>query len=282
MFASTLLRCLAACTAFIACTAAPCSAQTEVADPFYWPYAAALGSGVYLLGDGRETQTYRANFSWSLRDAQDERAGVRLLLPLAFGVENTDDDAGPLDRGADGIEHASFLPGVELEHLVGERWTLRSRAQLGYAEELGGTEQSARLAAVGVRSRVRFENAPGQPSLINGILWTAIDPSDGVESSVLRFTAGLELDIRAARWRVRDSPMVWRPHVLKDWFRRPPSALEFGDDDVELPDDEWQIGVAAARQSGFKIWFLEFDAVGVAYRFSDHGSGLRVYINSAF
>jgi len=279
MFAGTLSRCLAAC---IACTAAPCIAQNEDSDAFYWPYAAALGSGVYRLGDGSETQTYRANFSWSLRDAQDERAGIRLLLPLAFGVENTDDDARPLDRGADGIEHAGFLPGIELEHLVGERWTLRSRAQLGYAEELAGTQLSARLAAVGVRSRVKFEHALGQPALINGILWTAFDSSDGVQGSVLRFTAGLEFDIRAARWRVRDSPMLWRPHVLRDWYRRPPSTLAFGDDDTELPEDEWQIGVAAAREDGFKIWFVEFDAVGVAYRFSDRGSGFRLYFNSAF
>lgn len=279
MLSRSLARCCAACAAF---AAAHCNAQSSDADPFHWPYATALGSGVYGLGDGTEAQTYRANFSVSLRDALDDRAGVRLLLPVAFGVQNLDDDALPLDRGNDGIEHAGFLPGVELEHLLGERWTLRSRAQLGYAKELEGAKQSARLAAFGLRSRVTFADAPGNPSLINGVLWTGFDSSGGARSSLIRLTAGVEFDIRAARWRVRDSPMRWRPHVLKDWYDRPPPALVLGDDAAELLGGEWQLGVAAARDEGFEILGLRFDAVGIAYRFSDHSSGIRFYLNSVF
>ena len=269
----------AACAALIA---APCIAQTEDTDPFHWAYAAAFGSGVYRLGDGTEAQTYRGNFSVSLRDAGEDRAGVRLLLPVAFGLQNLDDDMLPVDRPNDEIEHAAFLPGVELEPRAGERWTLRTRAQLGRAQELEGTEQSADLAAVGLRSRVAFDRVLGNPSLISGVLWTGFDSSAGERNSLLRFTAGVELDIRAARWRVRDSPMRWRPHVLKDWYYRPPPALAYGDGDAELLEDEWQLGVAAAREDGFKILFFEFDAVGVAYRFAEHGHGLRFYLNSVF
>jgi hypothetical protein len=236
-----------------------------------------------VLGDGTETQTYRANVSASLRDAERGRAGVRLLLPFAFGVENTDDDLRPSERGGDHrLEHLGFLPGVELEHEVGQRWTLRSRAQLGYAKERGGTEQTARLAAVGLRSRVVFDDAPGRPALINGVLWSAFDSSAEEKSSVLRLTAGVEFDVRAARWEVRDSPMRWRPHVLKDWYVRPPSALRYGNDDAEPLDHEWQLGVAAAREGGFKILPIRFDAVGVALRFSDNDDGLRLYFNSVF
>jgi hypothetical protein len=273
------LACCAACAAFVA---APCLAQTEDDGPFHWAYGTALGSGIYLLGDGTETQTYRGNFSVSLRAAENDLAGVRLLLPASLGVENTDDDIRPLEQGSPDVVHAGFLPGVELEHYLGERWTLRSRAQAGYAEELEGTEQSARLAAVGLRSRVTFDDAPGRPALISGFLWTGFDSSVGERDSMLRLTAGLELDFRAPRWRFRDSPMSWRPHVLKDWYYRPPPALAYGDGDAELLEDEWQLGVAAAREEGFKILFFEFDAVGVAYRFSEHGQGLRFYLNSVF
>ena len=278
MLGLSLARC-AACAAFVA---APCLAQTEDTVPFHWAYGTAIGSGVYLLGDGTETQTYRGNFSWSLRDAEDDLAGLRLLLPASVGVENTDDDIRPFEQGSPNVEHAGFLPGVEIEHYLGERWTLRTRAQAGYAKELEGTEQSARLAAAGLRSRVAFDDAPGSPALIGGFLWTGFDSSAGERDSILRLTAGVELDIRAARWRFRDSPMYWRPHVLKDWYYRPPPALAYGDGDAELLEDEWQLGVAAAREEGFKILFFEFDAVGVAYRFSEHGQGLRFYLNSVF
>ncbi len=262
--------------------AGPCGGQAEDTDPFHWAYAAAFGAGVYRLGDGTEAQTYRGNFSVPLRQTQDERAGVRLLLPVAVGLQNVDADALPVDRPDDEVEHVAFLPGIELEHRVGTRWTLRTRAQLGRAEELEGTQQSARLAAVGFRSRVSFENAPGSPALINGVLWTGFDPSDGMRRSLLRFTAGLELDIPAARWRVRDSPMHWRPHVLRDWYYRPPAALAYGDEEFERRDAEWQLGIAAAREGGFKIWFIRFEAVGVAHRFSEHSDGVRFYLNSVF
>jgi hypothetical protein len=276
----TLARSLARSSAVL--LALPCMAQTNDTNPFHWAYAAAFGSGVHRLGDGTEAQTYRGNFSVSLRDAGEDRAGVRLLLPVAFGLQNLDDDMLPVDRPSDEIEHAAFLPGVELEHHAGERWTLRTRAQLGRAKELEGTEQSADLTAVGLRARVAFDGAPGNPSLITGVLWTGFDSSAGVRRSLLRFSAGVELDIRATHWRVRDSPMRWRPHLLKDWYYRPPPALAYGGDDVQLLDDEWQLGVAAAREDGFKILFVKFDAVGVAYRFADHGDGLRFYLNSVF
>jgi hypothetical protein len=272
-------------TALLALPYAHAIAQVEDTDPFHWAYAASLGSGVYRLGDETEAQTYRANFSVALRDMPETRntaPGIRLLLPVALGLQNLDDDALPVDRPSDRVEHAAFLPGVELEQRVGERWTLRTRAQLGRADELQGTEQSARLAAVGVRTRAQFDAVPGKPSLITGLLWTGFDPSVGERRSLLRFTAGIELDIRAARWQVRDSPMRWRPHVLKDWYYRPPPALAFGDDEAERLADEWQVGLAAAREEGFKILFLKFDAVGVAYRFSEHSSGVRVYLNSVF
>jgi len=269
------------CAVAAALVAAPCAAQDDDA-PLNWAYGSALGSGVYRLGDGRETQTYRANFSVSLREAEDERAGIRLVLPASVGVENTDDDIRPFEDGTPAVEHAGFLPGVELEHLVGERWTLRTRAQVGYAKELDGTELSAGLAAVGFRSRVEFAEAPGAPALIGGVLWTGFNPSAGESGSLLRFSAGIEFDIRAASWRVRDSPMHWRPHVLKDWYYGERSGLTVDSGNAELLKDEWQFGIAAAREDGFKILFLKFDAVGVAYRFADNGRGLRFYLNSVF
>lgn len=55
---------------------------------------------------------------------------MRLLLPVAFGLQNLDDDALPVDRPSGWIEHAAFLLRVELEQRGGQRWTLRTRAQL--------------------------------------------------------------------------------------------------------------------------------------------------------
>jgi hypothetical protein len=283
-----LHKSLAAAYGLIALAAAPCSelaAQAEDVDPFHWAYAVAFGTGVYRLSDGTETRVLRGNFSVRLRDTPElpgSGPGMRLLLPVAVGVQELDDAALPPGRPTDELEVAAFLPGLEVEHRLGERWTLRSRAQFGRAQELEGEEQSARIAAVGLRSRGEFSSAPGHPSLITGVMWAGFDPEEGPRRSVLRLTAGVELDIRAARWQVRDSPMRWRPHILKDWYYRPPAELAAGDTEFERLDDEWQIGLAAAREDDFKILLWKVEAVGLAYRFSEHSRGWRIYLNSVF
>lgn len=152
MFLDKLAR---ACAAGAALVAAPCTAQTEDTDPFHWAYAASLGAGVYRLGDGTEAQAYRGNFSVRLREAESGRAGVRRLLPVAMGLQNLDDDDLPVDRPSDEIEHAGFLPGIELEHLVGQRWTLRSRRSAAPRSSRARSNRRGSQLSEAQRGRVR-------------------------------------------------------------------------------------------------------------------------------
>jgi hypothetical protein len=272
--------------------AVECTAQSDGdAAAFHAAYAAMFGTGVYQPSDGTEAEVFRANFSKRLRatpDVDGAGPGVRLSLPVTAGRQKRADDDLSLDGATERIEYAAFLPGIELELTPTERWTLRTRAQAGRGWQLNGAEvdaakPSADLAAVGVRSRLMWSDAPGRPALINGLLWAGIDPSDGERDSLLRFTTALELDIGVPRWTFRGEPMRLRPHVLRDWYYRPPPALAFGDDaQFERVGSEWQVGVAARREQGFKVWFFKFEAVGIAYRFSDYSEGLRVYLNSVF
>jgi hypothetical protein len=267
----------------------PLGAQSDDVDPFHWGYAAAFGRGLYRLGDGTEAQIYRMQFKPPLRkapDGENEGPGIRLVLPVTLGLQDFGVDRLPLDRPADRVEQVSFMPGLELEFAPGERVTIRTSAQAGRGWELEGAEQSARLASVGVRSRVKFVDAPGRPALITGLLWAGFDPSEGERRSLLRVSAGLELDVAARSWQVRGHPVRWLPHVLVDRYYRPPSALALGDvshdDEPGVIERERQVGLAVGRDEPFKILFLKFDAVGVAYRFSDRSKGIRIYLNSVF
>lgn len=252
--------------------------------PFHWGYAPMFGRGTYSLGDGTEARVYRGAFAVRLRETQDDRPGVRLLLPVTVGVQRFDDEDLPPERIADRLEHAAFQPGVELEFSPGERWTLRTSAQVGEGRKLEGVENRAALFSAGVRSKLQWDEAPGKPALINGLLWTAFDPDEGSRGSLLRATAALEFEVGVPGWQFRDRPMRLLPHVLGDWYSRPPPALAPGDvdGDVEKLESEWQLGVAAGPEGGFKILWFKFDNVGVAYRFSDHSSGVRLYLNSVF
>lgn len=270
-------------------------AQADDVDPFHWGYAAMFGTGTYRLSDGTEAQIVRGAFSKLLREPRtgDGRApGLRLLLPVTIGIQHLDDEDLPPERPADRAEQVAFLPGIELEHTPGERWTIRTRAQLGWGKELQEPKVGAALAAIGVRSKVQWNDAPGKPALINGLRWAGFDPNAPADTepsavntkrgSLLRFTAALEFDVRVPRWEFRERPMHLLPHVLKDWFYRPPPALAFGAEEFEELESEWQIGVAAGREQGFTLLGFDFDSVGVGYRFSEHSAGIRLYLNSVF
>jgi hypothetical protein len=262
---------------------AKAGAQTPDVDPFHWGYALAFGTGVYRLADGTEARVVRLPLSKQLRDPAASRGpGIRLLLPFAVGVQRFDEDDLPPDRPADRVEQAAFLPGVELELPRSERWTLRVRGQAGWGTELEGEEDAARVLAVGIRSRLLWPGAPGRPALINGLLWAGVDPGLAERSSMLRLTNGLEFDVAVPRWKFRDETMHLKPHVLGDWYYRPSGAIAFGADDSEHLRHEWQVGLAAGRETGFKLLWFELDSIGVAYRFSEVSAGIRFFIGSIF
>ena len=253
-------------------------------EPFHWAYALTFGTGTYRLTDGTEVRALRVSPSIKLRDAAVRRGpnlGVRLLLPVATGLQNLDEVDLPPDRPRDRVEYAAFMPGVELE-FPGERFTLRVRGQAGWGTELEGVESSAWLYGIGVRSRFAWPDAPGRPALINGLLWAGFDPEVGPRESLLRLSQGIEFDVSVPRWQFKEGTMHLKPHVLADWYYRPPAEIAFGDDDFDHTATEWQIGLVARREGRFKLLRFRFEGVGVAYRFSKHSEGIRIFLNSIF
>ncbi|MBN1238266.1 MAG: hypothetical protein JXB36_07175 [Gammaproteobacteria bacterium] len=266
----------------LSCAGAAALAQEDREGLFHWGHAAAFGSGVYALADETEAQVVRLPFAKTLREPGADRVGVRLLLPLTVGVQNLDEEQLEPGRPADEIEQAAFMPGVELELSPLERVTLRVRGQAGWGKELEGVEDRARLFSLGLRSRITWADAAGRPSLISGLQWAGSDPDEAERRALIRLTKAVEFDIPVPRWEFRDETMHLKPHVLGDWFYRPPSALAFGDADSGHVATDWQVGLAAGRETGFEVLGFRLDSIGIAYRSSDHRYGIRIYIGSVF
>lgn len=265
----------------------PAVAQPEPQDdhdPFHWAYASTIGSGVYRLTDGTQARVFRVRPAVRVRQAETREGpnfGVRILLPIAAGIQDLDGDDLPAGREDDEIEMVAFLPGVEFE-FPGERWALRVNAQYGYGKELEGAEEDAKLLELGVRSRLTWSGAAGKPTWIGGLTWLGFETGADLRRSLLRMTHGFEFDVPVPRWQFRGRSMHLYPHLLGDWYYRPPGWLDVGDGPSRHMDTEWQVGLAAGPADGFRIWFLEFDAVGVALRVAEHRTGVRFYLNSVF
>ena len=241
--------------------------RTSDVGPFHVAYAAMFGGGVYRLSDGTEAAVFRANFSKHLRAPPSEGGagpGVRLLLPVTVGQQKRGGwRACP--RWTDGAGQASGVP-------PGDRARVRARRALDTAHPSAGWAQLAARRGGDSRAWSRRRASPhsvcaavscgptrpaGRRSSM-ACSRAGIDPSDGERDSLLRFTTALELDVGVPRWEFRGEPMRLRPHVLRDWYYRRSPALASGADEVAQVGSEWQVGVAAGREQGFKVWFFKF------------------------
>lgn len=252
---------------------------------FHWAYAANYGTGMYSVDDGSEVLIVRVPIRVQLRAADpDTRCNctIRLLAPVTLGVENFDRNQatnGGLPRQA---RHYGVLPGVEIDFPRSGRWTLRTRAQVGWGTQRHVGRDKALIYAVGIRSRYIWPDAPGRPAMINGLLWSGYNPDQDSRRSISRISSGVEFDIHVPRWQFREHTMRLMPHVLGDWYLDTVDAGDLADGRIGALDNEWEIGVAAGRTKPFTMLGFKFDRVGIAIRESSAGTGLRVFVGSIF
>jgi hypothetical protein len=252
---------------------------------FNWAYAATLGTGFYELGDATDILVIRAPIKWTLRKpgrSEGDPFGIKLLFPVTVGVERFDFDTlfgGGLPHR---FEQVSFLPGVELEFPMTERWRLKGRAQAGWGTELGSGDERAVLYAFGLRSRYEFPEAAGHPAWISGLLWSGYNPSLGAPESLAKLSNGVEFDLTLERWRFRGERMHLAPHLLGDWYFNTADFFSFDDDVFRQLDWEWEVGLAAGRDEPFSIFGKAIDRFGFALRYSHDSAGIRFFLNSIF
>ena len=124
-------------------------------------YSAVMGSGTYRIKDRRITM-FRLPFSWTQREASEDQAGWKWLLPVVVGY----DDLREVDSDwveallPDQLVVASFLPGVEYQWPASDRWQLKPFFQLGGGQDLN-TGETILMAQLGIRALALFEPSEG-------------------------------------------------------------------------------------------------------------------------
>lgn len=104
-------------------------------------YSAVMGSGTYKIRDRRITM-FRLPFSWTQREVNEDRAGLKWLLPVVVGY----DDLGNVDSDwveallPDQLVVTSFLPGLEYVRPVNETWQIKPFLQLGGGRDFNADE----------------------------------------------------------------------------------------------------------------------------------------------
>ncbi len=265
----------------------PARAQTN-SDPnlVHWAYAILFGTGVYRVGDSLDALVVRVPVGWTLSEADAQRTegcrcGLRLLFPLTIGIQDFDFSEIVDQDLSLRVQQVSFVPGVRLEFPVSTRWTLRANAQVGWGTETGDGSESAWIYTAGVHARRVFPGKRFDPVFVSGYDFAGYEPSTGNRDSLSRLTVGIETAHKIGK-RQADEALYLEPHAMGFFYFQNPQFPSFDEVlDFDL-NREWELGLSVGRKQPFKLWWFKFDRIGLAYRFSDDGSGIRIVMNSIF
>ena len=262
-------------------------AQALASDPepvrqVHWAMGAFFGTGWYQVNDNRSVFVFRIPPRQTIRqseiDLNGKRSiGVEILYPLIFGLHNLDKLPDFLDY--DNFGTISFTPGVQLEIPINSRWALRPYAHLGagYERETGDW---ASMWYGGLKSRYLLGDSERlRWSLLNSINYAGYKPQFESRGEYGSAMAGLEFNQPLRGLQIGGESLRLDWHVTYDYLF---DKLNFhiDEDRVESIQDQWEIGLALAKKdNNFKIWFLNFEHIGLSYKTSSNGHYKAISVN---
>lgn len=260
------------------------SAQTEDeriarAEQRFTSYAFAheFGSGVYDL-DGRLLQVYRLPFAWQFREPDERGPGLNLLLPVTLGFA----DFSPrdvLDTGLpSSIDSLSFVPGIEVEIPLNERWRLLPYARAGFTFA-DTTDVQAALYGFGGVAEYTLSHDAWQGRYSSELVYSAVHFRSGIrDDDFVRWRNGAVAlygtghDLGGHEWEIG-------PFVVLDSYADAPNGPLTGTD---APQVQLEIGILSGVRPGWKIWHVPVPRFGVSYRFAGDLSAWRFVIGGPF
>ena len=265
------------------------SAQESGSESIHWAYAAFLGTGWYKLDANREVYVLRIPPRWYFKDSSIDESGQRQLgiefhFPLTFGLHKLEEIEDFID--IDNIGTVSFNPGVEIEYPVSKRWHLRAYTHLGWGMETDSGD-SAWIFDAGVKSRYSFQNGNLEWAILNELFFAGYDETSSDSGSMGGLMAGLDfshpIKLRSGTQLKLNWDIGYRRYENDLSFPR--TLFRFNSTERSTSrrvsiEDEWEIGLAIGKlDEPIKIWFLNFEHMGLIYRFNTDGDFQAITVN---
>jgi hypothetical protein len=193
-----------------------------------------------------------------------------------------DFDLGGLTTGQvpDRLSSVSFVPGIELDWAVGERWLLRPYFNMGYSAQIGG-DAVAWTHYFGVSSIYTLYSKEVDLRLLNALQWFGYNSNVTGINRFSRAVAGIEGDLPLTGWEVLERPLMLMPHLVYYWYMNDFDVRSFTSNSASI-EQEVEIAMAVGSKEKFSIWFFTFDRVGVGYRVGNDLEGIRFFTTAVF
>jgi len=248
----------------------------------HWAMGAFFGTGWYEVDNNRSVFVFRIPPRQTVResgfDEQGKRKlGVEIQYPLSFGLHNFDDIPDFIDF--DNYGTVTFTPGVQVEIPVNLKWSLRSYAHIGAGYE----KESDKWAGIwygGIKSRYLLgESEKLRWSLLNAIYYAGYKPEYEERGRYGSIMGGFEFNQPLGNMTLGGDPLRLNWHVTYNYlFDR--LNFHIQEDIVESIQDQWEVGVALAKESKpVKIWFMNFEHIGLSYKRSSNGHYKAISVN---
>jgi hypothetical protein len=256
-------------------------AGSEPPKQVHWAVGAFFGTGWYRVDDNRSVYVLRIPPRQTLsRASLDEdgnrQLGIEVQYPVSLGLNRLDEIPDFVEF--DNYSTISFTPGVQVEVPINPRWSLRPYAHVGYGWE-SETQEGAAIWYGGVKSRYLLSDSRSRWSLLNGLFFAGYKPEFEDRGQYASFMTGLEAKHPIQSFRLDDDPLYLNWYLTYDWFF---DELSFHIDAerVESFRDQWELGLALGkRDAPIKIWFMSFEHIGLAYRWSSDANFNAITVN---
>jgi len=243
-----------------------------------YPFFLDNGLGGFDVS-GRSVQAYRFPFFRTLRPVPDHPWGLRLMLPVSFGVHDLKAALDGDQRFRESFRTLTFVPGLELRLPTAGGWFFKPFVEAGVGKELSASGGWVLLYAAGARAlrelpRGRHQWSFGAGAKWNGVSGLSDDLSDawGVVEAGLDFRYPLGASIAS---RELDSSVYL---IARRFF----SDLVFnriGQEPIEI-EAQYEIGFTFGTEGPIRLWRFKLPRIGLGYRF---GGDLRAYrVNFGF
>ena len=255
------------------------AAEETDGDSVHWAYGSILGTGWYKLDGDRQVYVLRIPPRWYYRDSAIDESGQRILgiefhFPLTFGLHKLEEIGDFVDF--ENIGTVSFNPGVEIEYPISRRWHLRAYGHLGWGTEKD-TDGSALIYDAGLKSRFSFQKGQLDWGIVNELFFAGYDDDNAGSDNLDGVMAGLDFSYPITTGSGTALKLNW--DISYRWYENDLSFLRTASEPISV-EDEWEVGVAIGKQHGpIKIWFMDFEHMGLIYRFNSDGSFRAITVN---
>jgi hypothetical protein len=236
----------------------------EPEETINYAYSTWLGTGIYKFGE-RRIYVLRGNFSYSLRQPQEDQWGWELLLPATLGLNDfTDLDAE--------IATVTFSPGVEAQIPISAKWLLKPFGQIGFGKDFSGGDPSF-IWGYGVKGLGNYPTETMELDLGAGITYANHSQSGSRgDDGFTKFDLGVN-----TRWpmgfTIQDRKTFINAFFVYSEFINDIELLLPLEDNIDI-ERLFKFGITLEGRPSFAIWFITFRGLGFDFTFGNNFRGV--------